>query len=291
MAITGELRAYGHGVSEMARPAVPLGGVEVHDVWSEAVQDHYRIFIASCGEAPATTLVVTDANGQFGTAVDTIRMMQLPALLPDLLVVGIGYPTAATIADTIMIRVRDLTPTSAYDIPDSGGAPAFLRFIGDELHPWVAQRYPSAARQTIYFGHSLGGLFGVHALFAEPAVFGAYIISSPSLWWDRYAAVGQEERWAASHDDLAAQTYFGIGAEETDGGRRIEATNLPAGHPFKPPETYLDMVDDLERFTAALRGRGYPHLGIAADVFPGEFHATVPGIVLSRGLRRFLGPA
>jgi len=284
-------RAYGQVVTEPAKPPSPLGECEVHDLWSEAVHDHYRIFIASCGEQPATTLVVTDANGLFGTAVDTVRMMQLPALLPDLLVVGIGYPTAATIADTISIRVRDLTPTPAYDIQDSGGASAFLQFIRDELCPLVGQRFPSALGRTIFFGHSLGGLFGVHALFAEPAAFDGYIISSPSLWWDGYVAITEEEQWAASHDDLVAQTYFGIGAGETDEGRRIEATNLPAGHPFKPPKMYLDMVDDLERFTSALRQRGYPNLGLAADVFAGEFHATVPGIVLNRGLRRFLGPA
>jgi predicted alpha/beta superfamily hydrolase len=278
-------------VTGIAKPLTPLGDVDVHDLWSEAVQDTYRIFIARCGEQPATTVFVTDANGLFGTAVDTIRMMQLPALLPDLLVVGIGYPTAATIADTISIRVRDLTPTSAYDVQGSGGAPAFVRFIRDELRPWLGPRFPSALQRTIYFGHSLGGLFGVQALFAEPSVFDAYIISSPSLWWDRYVAVAQEEDWAASHDDLAAQTYFGIGAGETDEGRRIEATNLPDGHSFKPPETYLDMVDDLERFTTALRQRGYPNLALAAEVFPDEFHATVPGIVLSHGLRHFLGPA
>jgi predicted alpha/beta superfamily hydrolase len=278
-------------VTASAPPSLPLGDVAVHDLWSDVVHDQYRIFVASCGEQPETTLFVTDGNGLFGMAVDTVRMMQLPALLPDLLVVGIGYPTAATIADTISIRVRDLTPTAAYDLPNSGGAPAFLRFIRDELCPWLGPRFARALRRRIYFGHSLGGLFGVHALFAEPAAFDAYILSSPSLWWDAYVTDADEARWAATHDDLAAQTYFGVGAGETDEGRRIEATNLPAGHPFKPPETYLDMVDDLQRFTSTLGQRGYAHLALTAEVFPDEFHATVPPVVLSRGLRRFLGPA
>jgi predicted alpha/beta superfamily hydrolase len=278
-------------VTGAIKPSLPLGDVEVHDLWSEAVGDHFRVFIGRCGEQPVATLFVTDANGWFAMAVDTVRMMQLPALLPDLLVVGIGYPTAATIADTITIRVRDLTPTSGHDLPGSGGAPAFLQFIRGELTPWLGRRFADALHRRIYFGHSLGGLFGVHALFAEPAAFDAFIISSPSLWWDHYVAGTQEEQWAVTHDDLAVQTYFGIGAQETDEGRRIEATNLPDGHPFKPPATYLDMVDDLERFTSVLRERGYPHLALTAEVFPDEFHATVPPVVLSRGLRCFLGPA
>jgi hypothetical protein len=234
---------------------------------------------------------VTDANGLFGMAVDSIRMMQIPALLPAVLVVGIGYPTAASIADTVAIRARDLTPTPMEAFPGSGGAPAFLQFIRDELLPWVGHRFPDALERTVYFGHSLGGLFGTHALLTDPPVFDDYVISSPSLWWDHHAAVQWEKQWAAEHDDLFGRAYFGIGGGETDEGRRVEATNLPDGDRFKPPPMYLDMVADLWRFTNALRRRRYPSLTVAMDVFPDEFHATAPPVVLSRGLRHLLGPA
>jgi predicted alpha/beta superfamily hydrolase len=227
----------------------------------------------------------------FGTVVDTIRMMHIPALLPAVLVVGIGYPGAATIVDTLAIRARDLTPTPMNLFPGSGGAPSFLQFIRGELSPWIGQRWPDSLRRRIYFGHSLGGLFGVHALFAESPVFDDYVISSPSLWWDHHAPYDWEKHWAAGHDDLTAQTYFSIGADETDEGRRLEATNLPEASPFKPPPTYLDMVGDLWRFTSALRRRRYPNLTVAMDVFPHEFHATAAPIALNRGLRHLLGRA
>jgi hypothetical protein len=45
------------------------------------------------------------------------------------------------------------------------------------------------------------------------------------------------------------------------------------------------MVDDLVRFTEALRQRRYSSLDLEAVVFPDEYHATVPGTVLSHGLR------
>jgi predicted alpha/beta superfamily hydrolase len=277
-------------VPGIVTPPMPLGDVEVHDLWSMAVQDHFRLFIGHCGEHPRVALFVTDANGLFGTAVDTVRMMQLPALLPSMLVVGIGYPSANAIGDTLALRARDLTPTPSRHFPGSGGAPAFLRFISDELFSWTRHRFPSAMDRTVYFGHSLGGLFGAHALFAEPTVFDDYIVSSPSLWWDHRVLFAWEEQWAAGHDDLATGTYFGIGGLETDEGRRREATNLPEGHPFKPVATYLDMVDDLVRFTNLLRDRRYPSLRLAVDVLPDEFHATAAPIVLSRGLRALLGP-
>jgi hypothetical protein len=45
------------------------------------------------------------------------------------------------------------------------------------------------------------------------------------------------------------------------------------------------MVDDLQRLVDQLGGRGYPGLRMRHEVFPGEFHVTVPLLTLSRGLR------
>ncbi len=269
---------------------MPLGEVDVHDMASAELGARLRIFLGLCGQEPTTALFVTDANGLFGLTVDTIRLMRLPALLPSMLVVGIGYPEAATIADTVDVRVRDLTPTPSRHFEGSGGADAFLRFVRTELFPWLGSRLPPGA-DRIYFGHSLGGLFGAHVLLTEPDTFDRYILSSPSLWWDHYVTFEREAERAAAHDDLAADVYVGIGAFETDDGRRREAANLPDGHPAKPGRTHLDMVADALRFTEALRGRDYPSLNVACRVFPDEFHVTVPGIVLGHGLRHFAPPA
>ena len=231
----------------------------------------YRIFRGECGKAPEATLVVVDANGLFGLALDTVRMMHLVALVPDLRVVGIGYAGAETIADTVSLRPRDLTPTASTHFPGSGGADQFLDFIRGTVLP------ESATGSTIFFGHSLGGLFGVHALLHRERVFDDYIISSPSLWWDDYVVFEREA------SPTAARVFFGIGGDETDEGRRRETAKLPAGDPFKAAPPYLDMVDDLDRFVTKLRTGAA--LDLAYEVLPGEFHATVPGAVLTRGLR------
>jgi predicted alpha/beta superfamily hydrolase len=265
----------------------PIGATEVHDIWSEQVDDTFRVFIGPCGDQPEVTIFVTDGNGLFGLVVDTVRLMQIPALLPSVLVVGIGYPGADTLWDTIEVRARDLTPTPWSAFPGSGGADRFLSFIHETLFDWVAGRYPSCLTSTVYFGHSLGGLFGVHALLSEQPSFSHSIISSPSLFWDRYIMFDREQERATTTQDLLTHMFFGIGALETDEGRRIEGQELPFGHERKPPATYLDMVDDLLRFTESLRSRRYPNLDMEVAVFPNEFHATVPATVISRGLRHF----
>ena len=83
--------------------------------------------------------------------------MRLPALVPPMLVVGVGYPGAGTLVGTIDIRARDLTPTNAEPFERSGGSARFVRFLANELRPWLAERYPTCAADVTYCGHSLGG--------------------------------------------------------------------------------------------------------------------------------------
>ena len=269
------------------QPIPALGSTEVHDLRSEALDDERRVFIARCGGNPQGILLVTDGNGLFGLVVDTLRLMQIPALVPSMLVVAVGYPTASTLRDTAQIRTRDLTPTYSPAFEHSGGADDFVRFLSDELRPWLAERFGHAADDVTYFGHSLGGLFGAHVLLAQPGLFKRYILASPSLWWDRESIFRDEAAFSEVNDDLRAAVFFGIGALESDEGRRAESVNLPSGHPFKPPAARLDMVDDMRRFTAQLASRNYPSLDLRTVEIADEYHATVPGGVLSRALRHF----
>jgi len=108
--------------------------------------------------------------------------------LPAMLVVGIDGGDQ---------RMRDLTPThSLYDnmgkldpdpngwLQPSGGGDKFLRFMREEVIPFVEKRYRTAPFR-IFAGHSVGGLTAVHALTAHPDMFNAYLAVAPSLWWDK----------------------------------------------------------------------------------------------------------
>lgn len=263
----------------------PMGNLRIFDLYSKEIDETFRIFVAQCGENPQAVLFAPDANGSFGLVVDTIRLMQLPALAPSLLVVGIGYSAAKTLSDTTVPRARDLTPTRSKLFSNSGGADAFLRFIATDLRNKLTELFENLPVESIYFGHSLGGLLGVHDLLRENRTFDSYIISSPSLWWNRNIMFQVEESRALTNTDLKASAFFGIGGLETDPGRRLEAVNLPDSNPAKPPEFFLDMVEELDRFVAVLRSRAYPSLRMHHTTIPGEFHATVSGISLNRGLR------
>jgi uncharacterized protein len=272
----------------------PLAGSEVHYLRSEHVGDEFKIFVGHCGEsegAAPVVLYVSDANGLFSSAVDIIRLMQLGAHLPPILVVGIGYRMGA-LGETVGVRTRDFTPTAdpliariSPAVTVMGGAERFLAFIRDELQPWVWSRYRVDANDSAYFGHSLGGLFGTYVLLTNPATFRRYGIGSPSLWWDDDIMFEYEATYAKTHDDLPAKAFFTVGAFENHDGRQREAGRLPADERAKAALRYIDMVADTERMVFSLRARQYPNLDIASVVLPDEFHITVPPVNLSRSLR------
>ena len=276
----------------------PLAESEVHYLRSEHVGDEFKIFVGHCGaddsvsdSAPPAVLYVSDANGLFAGAVEMVRFMQLSAHLPPILVVGIGYRMGG-IAETVIVRARDFTPT--YDeqfvrwFPEQklmGGADNFLAFIRDELKPWVQSHYRVDADDSMFFGHSLGGLFANYVLLTEPTTFRRYGIGSPSLWWHNDMMFDYEVRYSEAHNDLPARAFFSVGAFEDHDGRQREASRLSADERAAAGLRYIDMVADTERMVDALRRREYPSLVVDKVVLPDEFHITVAHINLSRALR------
>ena len=276
----------------------PVADTEVHYLTSSAVGDEFKIFIGHCpspwpaheGVAP-TPVYVLDANGFFGTAVEIVRLMQLAAQLPPILVVGIGYRLGA-LGETIQIRTRDLTIShdesflAIYpDCTEMGGAPRMLEFIRAELMPWVAATFGVTSTDAMLFGHSFGGLFATYVLLTAPQTFRRYGIGSPSMWWHDELAFELERSYAEAHDDLEAEVFIGVGDLETFDGRQREVSRQPPQVRAIAALRPIDMVQNALQLAEVLRSRQYPHLRLDFAVFPDEFHVTVGSLSLSRALR------
>jgi predicted alpha/beta superfamily hydrolase len=278
----------------------PIANTEVHYLRSEHVGDEFKIFVGHCGTdadrgdgsgEPPAVLYVSDANGLFAGAVEMVRFMQLSAQLPPMLVVGIGYRLGG-IDETVVVRTRDLTPTHDDNFvrifPEQtlmGGADQFLEFIRGELSPWVQSNYRVNGDDSMFFGHSQGGLFATYVLLTEPQTFRRYGIGSPSLWWDGDMMFDYEARYSATHDDLPANVFFSVGAFEDHDGRQREVSRMSAEDRAVAGLRHIDMVADTERMVSALRSREYPSLAVDQAVLPDEFHVTVAHLNLSRALR------
>ncbi|WP_233568075.1 alpha/beta hydrolase [Cohnella faecalis] len=177
-------------------PGVRIAGSEEHLLLSEKNGREYRILIARPADPPPPggypIIFALDGDATFFTLAEAVRLQtRKPHGYDPAIVVGIGYPSGEPFDMTR--RCFDFTiPAEEGTLPvrpdgcpwpESGGADRFLDFLEFELFPFVGTRFEvDSARQTI-FGHSLGGLFVLHALFARTGLFANYAAGSPSIWW------------------------------------------------------------------------------------------------------------
>ena len=215
-----------------------------------------------------------------------------------MLVVGIGY-RVVDLTETFTLRSRDFTPSEDAASAKkwgwmSGGADRFIQFIKEELKPWVADHFAADPDNDVFFGDSLGGLFGAHVLVSEPRTFKRYGLGSASLWHNRGSIFGTEAAHAQANQDLPAKVFFSVGAYESPQGDQKQILWLPedqrADAEAQAAEEFaaygeISMVADQERFVAALRSRNHPNLVIESEVLPGEFHLTVFPLNFSRSMR------
>src|SRR6185503_18883049 len=120
----------------------------------------------------------------------TIEFLVQNGRMSDLIVVGV----------TNTDRTRDLSPVKSSDknaagelqFPTSGGADNFLKFFETELIPEIEKKY-RVQPYRILAGHSLGGLFAIHAMIAKPGLFNSYVAVSPALQWENAEALKRAE--------------------------------------------------------------------------------------------------
>ena len=275
-------------------PGAPAPFVAGTDSWvasSATTKRQYQISVtlplnyASSGQV-YPVVYATDANFHFGTLVETARALRLENLIPDLIIVGIGWPVGHAV-NAIAPRSLDLTPTAdpawveagrrdwprnGWPAPEgSGGGPGFLRFIREELIPSIEQKYRTHANDRAYYGFSLGGLFGIYALLNNEGTFQRFILGSPALFWQNRVMFEQERAYATTQKRLPARVFFSVGLDE-DATALAELSNQA-------------FVSNLRDFVGVLEQRRYEGLILRAQYFDGERHNSVAGMTMSRGLR------
>lgn len=155
-------------------------------------------------------LYLTDGDAHIGHTAGTISFLSNNGRMSELIVVGI----------TNTDRTRDLTPVKAtaknaageLQFPTSGGADNFLKFIETELIPQVEKTY-RVQPYRILSGHSLGGLFAIHAMVARPGVFNSFVAVSPSLQWADQEALKRATEFLKNQKELKSTLFVSLGNE------------------------------------------------------------------------------
>lgn len=268
---------------------VILPNAESRLLRSGSVGDTYRLDIALPGgyarsdrAYPVVYLTDGDVSGLFPLVRCIAEGLSAGWMIPKLILVGIGYE-AEKAERRGHYRERDFLPTDASARDASrrqpatrlgvprGQATAFLRFLRQELKPFINAHYRTLPEDSAYLGTSYGGLFGLYTLFHQPDTFQRYVIGSPAIHHDNRVILAHEEAYAAQHTDLPARVFLAVGGREELDDPLIE----PA----------FQFVTNLERLATTLRGRNYPDLQLTSHVFEDETHVSVVPALYSRGLR------
>ena len=263
-----------------------LGDTQVIDYRTHDPARSYKLYVSlprnyetrTSERFPVITLL--DADYSFAIARNLVRHFTDRGQARESIIVGIAYPGAEDDIDIYhRTRTRDYTPSFTLENgygPDvqklSGGGPAFLKTLADELLPEIDRRYRTEPKERTLVGNSFGGIFATYALLTRPDLFRRFLIVSPSLWYDNKMIFAVAQRVIAAHGALPVRVFYSVGSEENT-----------------PPPAGSAMVDDLKAFVALMNAGNLSGYEATLTIFDGETHNSVFPAALSRGLRVLYG--
>ncbi len=194
-------------------------------------------------------LIALDGEDHFGYWVSVLEMVA-PYYVPQMIIVGLPNTN----------RSRDLLPPNVPPSEGESGAQRFLRFLEQELVPYVEARYRTHPYR-ILAGHSVSGLFTLYAWVQRPDLFQVYIASSPGLDAPERRDLLLAALRARKTDPITRQyVYLSGGGDE--------------------PQALQSGIREFDALLATLPGENLEH---RFDIFEGEGHVPVKGFY--QGLR------
>ncbi|MDZ7868603.1 MAG: alpha/beta hydrolase-fold protein [Rheinheimera sp.] len=266
--------------------AVSLPGTAVHELQFQGRS--YPLWVdvpPSCQQRKnaCPLLLVTDAPYAF-PLIRSIRnrVGQQGRNIEDFILAGLAYPATDT---PVASRSRDYTPTNVkaraalpgedYGATVYGNAPAFAGFVAKQVLPLLQQHYRINPQRQIYLGHSYGGLFGAYLVLHQPTLFSHYVLSSPSLWFDKKQLL------------LAAPALLAAMPKTTRANVWLYSGSFEQPGPTARHYVDTDLVGDMQQFAQLLQAK-QPGLKVQAKVLADEDHLTVFPSMVTRAMLEIL---
>ena len=145
----------------------------------------------------------------------------------------------------------------------SGGGKKFLKFIDEELSPFVETKYRVKKSDRAICGFSYGGLFALYTLFNKPKLFNRYLVGSPSFLWDSGILFDYEKKYFVKSSDLPVKLFMSVGSLEIQ----------------------KSFINPLNNFTQILNSRKYQGLEMISIILEDETHYSSYGNAFTKGIR------
>ena len=259
--------------NEGQHPEVSLENTQEILFKSKNIDQTYIIQIAlpqgySKSSASFPVIFLLDSDKSFGMARDIIDWLIWSQKIEKVIIVGISYGDE----DWWQNRSRDYTPwkdrTKIWgDWPLAGGADNFLKFLENELIPWVDSNYKIEKSERAIVGLSLGGLFVSYTMIKATHLFDKYLMSGAALIWDAKHIFKIEEEYSKSHKALPIQLYSAVGElDEKD-----------------------NVIKPWREFHSIIESRNYQGLEAKTEIILGEGHISSWPIAFTKGIIYLFG--
>lgn len=194
---------------------------------------------------PVVYLLDASANEDFIHVAGLVQFLNMIGHMPPSIIVGIANTD----------RKHDFTypsnvKTSIDMIPNAGGSEKFIRFIAEELQPYIKSTYKVS--RSLLIGQSLGGLLASEIVLKKPELFDDYIIISPSLWWDDESLLKQAPMLIKGNNYSGKRIYIAAGNEMkqmvaeaeklTSLIQQSKSAGLKANYIYFPDEDHLTIL-------------------------------------------------
>lgn len=239
-------------------PSVTIAGTQLRIIKSKIVGQDYLAKVRlpeKYGEPGARypVLYLLDGDHAFAMSTDIVEYLSYGALVPDLIIVSPAYGSKhGPSSGGTNMRDRDFS-VPAPTAPKDARGDRYLRFLKEELIPYVDREFRTDTTNRTLWGYSAGARFALYAMFQEPGLFQRYVVI------DGFASYlpEMEKEYAAKRGDLPIRIFM--------------ASAVPQS--------------DLYRFAERLRSRGYQGLWLEYADLAGMNHFAVAGEGLARGLK------
>ena len=244
-------------------PKVALDRTEARRLQSKIAGQEYRIDIRypdgyERSEKRYPVVYLLDGDLMFSIGYGVIRYLEWGQSMPEVIAVGIAYGGLHGPAKGgPNMRDRDFSVFPGQSAYVEGGGEKFLRFLREELIPYVDRELPTDPTDRTLVGASRSADFTMWTLLTSPDLFRRYVMID-SFHPDYFKL---EEALATKRKALPKHVFVG----------RV----VPGG--------------GMQRFSDRMQSRGYEGLAYEHAVLASARHFASPGEGLTRGLKSVFG--
>ena len=206
---------------------------------------------------PVIYILDGSMNEDFLHLVGLQQFFNMQFKMPDFIIVGIANVDRKR-DFTFHTDLKDLQK----DYPTTGHSDRFIRFLEEELQPFIDKNYKTEKTKYL-IGQSLGGLLATEILLNKPNLFTHYFIISPSLWWDDESLLSKANTLLSAQKDDERFVYVSVGKNE-----------------------HKTMVKDADALYQVLKNSGKKNLKSEYNLMTDDNHATILHKSVYEGFRK-----